>query len=123
VKPSTRNGGADSSYAQSLAARWREKAESLSEYGASSQATALLKCAAELESAEREFNLEELTLEQASIESGFSYSSLQKRLAGGTLANAGAKGTPRVRRADLPRKRKPDVQRSIASLVLASSGQ
>jgi hypothetical protein len=45
-----------------------------------------------------------LTLAQASAESGYRVDSLRHKLADGTLPNAGRKGSPRIRRADLPRK-------------------
>ena len=44
------------------------------------------------------------TLEQAAVESGYSYSALQKMVADGELMNVGKKGAPRIRRGDLPKK-------------------
>jgi hypothetical protein len=52
----------------------------------------------------RERELHALTLEEAARESGYSYSSLQKKVASGGLTNVGTKGSPRVRRGELPRK-------------------
>jgi hypothetical protein len=87
-----------------LVARWRADAEVLRRRGAEIQAVVLEGCAADLEAFERQQALEALTLEQAAAESGFSYSALQRAVASGTVANVGTKGSPRVRRGDLPRK-------------------
>jgi hypothetical protein len=87
-----------------LCARWRETAQTLKRYGSTEAASALVECASELEAALREEELEALTLAEAVSESGMSYSSLQKRLASGELLNVGEKGSPRIRRVDLPRK-------------------
>jgi hypothetical protein len=113
------------SYGSRLAAQWRRDAASLGAYGASEQAQTLLKCASDVEAAEREHALETLTIENAAGISGFSYSSLQKKLASGELENVGAKGSPRVRRGDLPKKGARRHEVSIADAVLArrTSGQ
>ena len=44
------------------------------------------------------------SVEQAVAESGYSYSTLQQKVAAGAIPNVGDKGRPRVRRRDLPRK-------------------
>jgi hypothetical protein len=67
-------------------------------------ATLLESCADDLETVLRERELEALTLKEASQESGYSYSALQKMVANNTLANVGDAYRPRVRRGDLPRK-------------------
>lgn len=87
-----------------LVAEWRGTAKLLEECGASEQAKAFRKVAGELESASRQHVLQELTLEQAVSESGYTYSSLEKRLRSGELPNVGTKGKPRIRRGDLPTK-------------------
>lgn len=87
-----------------LAAEWREQAAILRRRGAEGNAEALESCAADLEVRLRAWQLEALTLEQAVHESGLSYSALQKQLARGEVENAGTKGSPRIRRCDLPRK-------------------
>src|SRR3989442_492804 len=104
-----------------LAARWREEATVLRHRGAEAQAVALESCAAELEAYERERGLEQLTLEQAAAESGYSYSQLQKLVASGALANVGEPHKPRVRRGELPRKPgrpQHDGEPDLASLVI-----
>lgn len=79
-----------------------------------------------MEAYERERELEALTLEQAAQESGYSYSQLQKLLAGGTLPNVGAKNHPRVRRGALPRKpgtQQPDDGGEPQLAVLVGTGR
>ncbi len=88
----------------SLASQWRDEAETLRRRGATAQAVVLESCAEELETALREHDLEALTLNEASQESGYSYSALQKKVASDELPNMGSKNCPRVRRGDLPRK-------------------
>ena len=87
-----------------LAAQWREEAETLRRRGATAQAVVLESCADELVIVLRERDLEALSLQGASEESGYSYSALQKMVADGKLPNVGDKNRPRVRRGDLPRK-------------------
>lgn len=90
-----------------LVERWRSQAEVLDSWGARHEAHAARKCAAELESSIREWQLEGLTLAEAERESGYSYSSLQQLVAAGDVPNAGVKSKPRIRRCDLPRKAGP----------------
>ncbi len=90
--------------ATDLAAQWREEAAVLHRRGADAQALVLEQCADELEAALWEHDLEAVTLNEASQESGYSYSTLQKKVASGELPNMGTKNCPRVRRGDLPRK-------------------
>jgi hypothetical protein len=97
-----------------LTTEWRAHAAALRRYGAESEACALEVCAAELEERLREWQTEPLTLETAADESGYSYSSLQQKVAAGEIRNAGDKGRPRLRRCDLPRK-VPREKRSLAT--------
>ena len=101
-----------------LAERWRTEAERLRGWGASEQATVLETCAGQLEAHTRQQELEALTLEDAAEASGYSYSSLQKKVAGGELANVGTKGSPRVRRGDLPRKARAEAPESLADTIV-----
>ncbi len=87
-----------------LANRWREHAVVLDRWGRGHEAKAAIRCAEELEAAIQEWQLEVLTLDQAEVESGFSYSALQGMVAKGKVPNAGTKNRPRVHRCDLPRK-------------------
>lgn len=108
-------------WAEYLATSWRQKATTLREWSAAPQAEALERCAAELEATMREQALDELSLEQAVEVSGYTYSSLQKKVATGQLDNVGEPGRPRVRRGDLPRKG-GSLARGIAEEVLARRG-
>lgn len=85
-----------------LANELRTEAATLRRYGAEGEATAVETCAAKLEERLRAWELEELSLDQAAAESGYSYSTLQQRLADGSLPNSGGKGRPAIRRCDLP---------------------
>ena len=90
-----------------LAAIWRARAEELRRY-APAAAQAFQDAAAELEAALHEQADELLTLGEASRESGYSERRLRELVAAGELPNAGRKGAPRVRRADLPHKARRD---------------
>ncbi len=88
-----------------LGARWwRAKAIDLRAFGAEEQAKTLEWCAGGLEESLKEHDEESLNLQDAAAESGYSYSSLQGKVASGAIPNVGEKGAPRVRRRDLPRK-------------------
>ncbi len=87
-----------------LAARWRAEVDVLRKRGAETVATAVESCANELEQSLQEAALEALTLDQGAEESGYSKSHLGRMIAAHRLPNAGRKGSPRIRRADLPRK-------------------
>ena len=95
-------GSMNTSPLSGLVAEWRNEADTLRKFGATGQAEAVECCATGLEERLRASQIEALTLEQAATESGFSYSTLQQRLADGSLPNAGERGSPRIRRVDLP---------------------
>lgn len=108
-----------------LISRWRSEADLLKCRGAAFQAETLESCATDLEISFHEWQAEQLTLEDASRESGYSYSTLQQKVATGKIANSGAKGRPRIRRCDLPRlgcsyKREVDGEPRLAGLILAN---
>lgn len=84
--------------------RWRSKAAELRRYGADEAAATLEQCADDLEEEWRVWQTEPLTLDEAAVESGYSRSSFERWIASGEIPNAGAEGSPRVRRRDLPRK-------------------
>ena len=85
-----------------LIERWRSEMDTLRKWGAG--ADILGRCINELESVLDAEKLEAITLGEAVRVSGYSYSSLQKKVAGGELPNIGKKGSPRVRKGDLPKK-------------------
>lgn len=87
-----------------LIARWETEAATLEGYGAVQAATAARRHAAELRAALDARADELLDLSQAAHESGYSRRRIRELIAEGTVPNAGRKGAPRIRRADLPRK-------------------
>jgi hypothetical protein len=101
-----------------IAAKWRQEAAALRHRGIDDTARCVESCAEDLERGVREWELEALTLEEAAEESGYSYSALQKKVASGEIENVGNKGSPRIRRADLPRKSRGQEGRDIADTIL-----
>lgn len=89
---------------QDLVAAWQDDAALLRRRGAKAPADTLLSCATDLAEQIREWQLEALTLEQSVVESGYSYSTIQKLVSAGVVENVGKKGKPRIRRCDLPMK-------------------
>ena len=87
-----------------LCRKWRAKACVLQEYGDEQAANICELHASELETAWREYQLEPLTVTEASALSGFSQSHLYHCIEDGTLPNAGRRGAPRIRRTDVPKK-------------------
>jgi hypothetical protein len=88
---------------ESLAERWRARAEQLERF-APAAAVAFRDCAAELDAQLRATSEAVLTIEEAALVSGFSKDHIRHQLAAGAIANVGRKGRPRVRAGDLPRK-------------------
>ncbi len=89
---------------RTLAETWRQESAVLRNRGALPQAEVLEGVASELEQAVREWQLEPLALKAAEAESGYSRSTLERKLTTGEIVNAGKKGRPRVLRRDLPLK-------------------
>ncbi len=73
-------------------------------YGETLLATACEKHADELEAATAAERIEAVSLEEAAEIGGFSYSRLQCLVAKGEIDNLGQKGSPRIRRCDVPIK-------------------
>jgi len=88
----------------SLAGAWRAKAAELRGFGAEPAALALERAASELEAALAAAAGETLTLDEAAREARMSKDHLRHLVSSGAIPNAGRKGAPRIRRADLPRK-------------------
>ena len=80
---------------------WRADAERFREYGAERLARACEKHADELEARVTEWGLQLLTLEEAAEETGLAYDTVGRKVRDGEIPNAGEKGAPRIRRADL----------------------
>jgi hypothetical protein len=87
-----------------LAARWRADADLLEGHGAAQAAATARRLADQLDAAIRADLDVALTLTEAARESGYSVDRLRHKVAAGELPNAGRKGSPRIRRADLPRR-------------------
>jgi hypothetical protein len=87
-----------------LPAVWMARAALFRLHGAEAQAATLDATAAELEAVLFAKQAEILTVAAASAESGYSPSQIRRMLREGKIRNAGDPGSPRIRRADLPRK-------------------
>ena len=87
-----------------LAAAWRTTAAQLRRYGAEPQALALEAVADDLFEVLAGAENALLTLKDAARESGYSVEHLGRLLREGRLPNAGRRGQPRIRAADLPRR-------------------
>src|SRR5213594_3254833 len=90
-----------------FAAELRDRAALLRDHGAAEAAVTCEKIATELEHAFREWWLAELTVSEASVESGYSTDRLRELVREGRLPNQRPVGSGReirVRRADLPRR-------------------
>ena len=84
--------------------RLRAEAARLRQHGACEAAATKELVANELDAFIREKELTELTLDEASAESGYSAAHLGRLVNEGRLRNVGRRGAPRVLRADLPKK-------------------
>lgn len=90
--------------AADLAARWRQDAETFARYGDEQMAHVCRSHADELESSLRSQADDVLDLATAAEVSGYSADRLRHKVAAGEIPNAGRRGSPRVRRGDLPVK-------------------
>ena len=96
--------------ARDLAVRWRADAELLEQYGDEQLAHVCRQHADQLAAALSSQDDEPLDLAAASAESGYSSDRLRHMLTEGRVPNAGKRGAPRIRRGDLPRKRRPGAR-------------
>lgn len=87
-----------------LAAYWRQRALVFHDHEQPSIAIAYERCAEELSDALTILDEETLTLSEAAERSGYSADHLSRLIRHGKLPNAGRKGAPRIRRADVPTK-------------------
>lgn len=83
---------------------WREHATAMRRYGLDAFATALEKCAADVEAEERERASARVTLEEAVEITGFSRSHLRRLWRTRRVRPLGAEESPEFYLADLPRK-------------------
>jgi len=87
-----------------LADRWSVEATYLERWGDERGASILRQCATELDAAARAQDDEALTIAASSAASGYSRDHLRVLVSSGEIPNAGRKGSPRIRRSDLPVK-------------------
>lgn len=109
-----------------LVTRWRSDADTLARYSPELAAVARAH-ADELDAALRSMDDDALDLATAARESGYSADRLRHMVAAGSIPNAGRKGAPRVRRADLPRKAARttggfDAQAAARDMLSVSAG-
>ncbi|MBX6330911.1 MAG: hypothetical protein IRY91_03585 [Gemmatimonadaceae bacterium] len=83
---------------------WRARADQLRLVAADAQARSFELAAEELEHLLRTIADEVLTLAEAALRSGYSVDHLARLIRLGKLPNAGRRGAPRIRAADLPRR-------------------
>src|SRR5438034_6579518 len=109
-----------------FATELRARAVLLRDHGAAEAAAACEKIAGELEQAFREWWLAELTVSEASLESGYSSDRLRELVREGRLPDqrpSGSSGEIRIRRADLPRRPRTaaptPVVNALAAQILA----
>jgi len=86
-----------------LTNQWRNEAELLRRRGAADIATAVESCADELEAAEKEWQLESLSLNDAAAETGKTAGQLRRDVKNGKLARSNSDGPMKVRRCDVLR--------------------
>lgn len=111
---------------EALGTSWRNRATELRRYGAEQQALTLEIAADELDRALRAVKEEVLTLRAAAETSGYSERRIREMIADGTIPQAGRRGAPRVRRGDLPtRRRNPGTYdpEQDAAAILARRGK
>ena len=89
---------------EALPADWRRQAKSLRRYGGETPATAIERCADDLEATLVKRDETTFSLVEASRESGYSADHLGRLVRDGKIPNAGRPGAPRIALKDLPRK-------------------
>ena len=89
---------------EGLPADWRKQAKSLRRYGGETSATAIERCADDLDATLAERDETTLSLVEAARESGYSRDHLGRLVRDGKIPNAGRPNAPRIARIHLPRK-------------------
>jgi len=89
-----------------LVEKWERDASVMEDYADARGAAVCRLHVAELREAVRAWHEEVLTLAQAALESGYTEDHLRHLVSDGEIANAGRKGSPRIRRRELPIKKK-----------------
>ena len=83
---------------------WRTQAKTLRRYGGDTPATAIERCADDLETTIREQDETTFSLVEAARESGYSKDHLGRLVREGKIPNAGRPNAPRILRRNLPLK-------------------
>ena len=91
-----------------LPADWRKQAKALRRYGGETPATAIERCADDLETTIRERDETTLSLVEAARESGYSRDHLGRLVRDGKIPNAGRPNAPRIARIHVPLKAPSD---------------
>ena len=104
----------DRASVEGLPADWRRQAKSLRRYGGETPATAIERCAADLEATLVERDETTFSLVEASRESGYSADHLGRLVRDGKIPNAGRPGAPRIALRDLPRKASAPTEPRLA---------
>ena len=89
---------------EGLPTDWRKRAKALRRYGGDTPATAIERCADDLEATLVERDETTFSLVEAARESGYSADHLGRLVRDGKIPNAGRPGAPRIALKDLPRK-------------------
>ena len=89
---------------EGLPADWRKQAKALRRYGGETPATAIERCAEDLEATLVERDETTFSLVEAARESGYTAEHLGRLVRDGKIPNAGRPGAPRIALKDLPRK-------------------
>ena len=98
-----------------LPADWRRQAKALRRYGGETPATAIERCADDLEATLVERDETTFSLVEAARESGYSADHLGRLVRDGMIPNAGRPGAPRIARAHLPRKAQAQAEPPLAA--------
>ena len=89
---------------EGLPADWRKQAKALRRYGGETPATAIERCADDLEATLVERDETTFSLVEAARESGYTATHLGRLVRDGKIPNAGRPNAPRIARRHLPRK-------------------
>ena len=89
---------------EGLPSDWRKQAKALRRYGGETPATAIERCADDLDATLRERDETTFSLVEAARESGYTATHLGRLVREGKIPNAGRPNAPRIARRHLPRK-------------------